>query len=227
MVLDAQVHQAAHDHIGLPEGHALLHQVVGAVGGVDEAAGGRPLHVVAADRQGVHHGGEHRQALLHRVDGVKEGLLVLLHVLVVGQGQSLHHRQQAHQVAVDPARLAPDQLRHVRVLLLGHDGGAGGVGVVQVHELELPGAPEDDLLGEPGQMHHQDGQGGEQFDHIVPVRDGIHGVVGGLFEAQGLGGGEAVHRIGGGGQGARARGHSSSRSRQSSSRVTSRLNMLA
>ena len=55
-------------------------------------------------------------------------------------------------------------------------------------------------------MHHQDGQGGEQFDHIVPVRDGIHGVVGGLFEAQGLGGGEAVHRIGGGGQGARAQG---------------------
>ncbi len=54
------------------------------------------------------------------------------------------------QVAVDAARLAADQLGDVRVLLLGHDGGAGGEGVVQLDELELPAAPQDDLLARSG-----------------------------------------------------------------------------
>ena len=206
MVLDAQIDQPAHDHIGLPEGHPLFHQVISAVGGVDEAARRCPLHVVPPDGQGVHHGGKDGQTHLHGVDGVEQGLLVLLHILVIGQGQPLHHGQQGDQVAVHPAGLAPDQFGYIRILLLGHDGGAGGVGVVQIHKLELPGAPEDDLLREAGQVHHQDGQRGEQLDGVVPVGDRVHGVVGGLPEAQGLGRLEPVHRIGGGSQGAGPQG---------------------
>ena len=206
MVLDAQIDQPAHDHIGLPEGHPLFHQVIGTVGGVDKAARSRPLHVVPPDGQGVHHGGKDRQAHLHGVDGVKQGLLVLLHILVIGQRQPLHHGQQGDEVAVHPAGLAPDQLGHIGVLLLGHDGGAGGIGVVQIHKLELPGAPEDDLLREPGQVHHQNGQGGEQFNGVVPVGDRVHGVVGGLPEAQGLGRLEPVHRVGGGSQSSGSQG---------------------
>ena len=55
-------------------------------------------------------------------------------------------------------------------------------------------------------MHHEDGQVGEQLNGIVTVGDGIHGVVGGLFEAQLLGGLEAVDGVGGGGQSAGAQG---------------------
>ncbi|MBM6901354.1 hypothetical protein H6B10_16995, partial [Gemmiger formicilis] len=40
---------------------------------------------------------------------VEDGLLVLLHVLVVGQGDALHHHQQGVQIAVDPAGLAADK----------------------------------------------------------------------------------------------------------------------
>ena len=202
----AVAHQLAHDAVGLPEGHALLGQIVGAVGGADKAPVGGVSHVGPVDGQGVDHGGEHRQAELHGVDGVEDGLLVLLHILVVGQGDALHHSEQGDEGAVHPPGLAPDQLGHVGVLLLGHDGGAGGIGVVQLDELELPTAPENELLGEPGQVHHEDGAGGEELDGKVPVGDPVQGVVHGFGEAQELRRAEPVHRVGGGGQGPGAQG---------------------
>ena len=39
-----------------------------------------------------------------RIGRVEEGLLVFLHVGMVGEGQALHDREQPDQVAVDPAR---------------------------------------------------------------------------------------------------------------------------
>ena len=206
MVLDAQVDQPAHDHISFPEGHPLFHQIVGTISSIDKTARSRPLHIVPPDGQGVHHGGKDRQTHLHSVDGVKQGLLVLLHILVIGQGQPLHHGQQGDQVAVHPSGLAPDQFGYIRILLLGHDGGAGGVGVIQIHKLKLPGTPEDDFLREAGQVHHQDRQRREQLNGVVPVGNRVHGVVSGLPKAQGLGSLKPVYRVGGGGQGASPQG---------------------
>ena len=56
-------------------------------------------------------------------------LLVLLHVLVVGERQALQHDQQADQVPDHAAGLAAHQLGHVGVVLLRHDRAAGGEGV--------------------------------------------------------------------------------------------------
>ena len=173
-------HQLAHDAVGFPEGHALFGQVVGAVGGGDKTAVGGPAHVGPVDREGVDHGGEDGQAELYGVNGVKHRLLVLLHVLIIGQGNAFHHREQGDEGAVYPPGFSPDQLGHVGVFLLGHDGGAGGVGVVQRDELKLPAAPENELLREPGQVHHQDGAGGEELNGKVPVGHPVQGVVHGF-----------------------------------------------
>ena len=166
----------------------------------------RLAHVVGADGHGVQHGGEHGQAHLHGVHRVKDRLLVLLHILVVCKGQSLHGGEEAHEVAVDPARLAPHQLRNVRVLLLGHDGGASGVGVVQLDELELPAAPEDDLLGKAGEVHHEDGEGAQKLQGVVPVGDPVQGIAHRAGKAQVPGGHKAVDGIGGARQSAGAQG---------------------
>ena len=48
--------------------------------------------------------------------------------------------------------------------------------VVQLDEGELARAPEDDFLGEPREMHHEDGGGGEEFHDVVAVADGIEAV---------------------------------------------------
>ena len=115
---------------------------------------GRELcHPVGVEAQRGDHPGERGQQHLQRVHGVEDRLLVLLQVPVVGQRQRLERGQQPGEVADQPAGLAPRQLGDVRVLLLRHDRGAGGVGVVQRGEAELLGRPEDHLLGDPGEVH--------------------------------------------------------------------------
>ena len=204
--LDAHGHQPAGELVGVSEGHALFGKVVGAVGGIDEASGGRRPQVVRQHLHGVDEGGQGGEAQVEGVHRVKDGLLVLLHVLVVGQGQALHHHQQGGQIAADPPRFAPDELVHVGVLLLGHDGGAGGEGVVQLDELELPAAPEDDLLRQAGQVHHAGGDDRRQLDAEIPVGHAVQAVLAGAVEAQRRGGGVAVDGVGGARQRAAAQG---------------------
>ena len=93
--------------------------------------------------------GERRQQHLEGVHGVEDRLLVLLEVAVVGQRQRLQGGQQPGEVADQPAGLAAGELGDVGVLLLRHDARPGRVAVVEPHEAELPGRPEDDLLGLP------------------------------------------------------------------------------
>ena len=50
-------------------------------------------------------------------------------------------------------------------------------------------------------MHHEDGEGAEELEHIVPVADAVQAVGAGAVEAQGQGGLEAVDGVGGPGQG--------------------------
>ena len=59
-------------------------------------------HLLGLDGQGLDHGCEDGQTHLYGVDGVEDRLLILLHVLVVGQGQGFHDSQQGDQIAVDP-----------------------------------------------------------------------------------------------------------------------------
>ena len=86
---------------------------------------------------------------MKRVERIEDRLLVLLHVLVVSERQALHDCEQAHQVAVNAPGLSADELRHIRVFLLRHDGRARGVRIVEFHKFKLPAAPGDNLLAEP------------------------------------------------------------------------------
>ena len=106
---------------------------------------------------------------MKRVERIEDRLLVLLHVLIIGKRQALHDREKAHQVAVNAPGLSADELRHIRVFLLRHDGRARGVRVVELNEFKLPAAPGDDLLAEPAQVHHENGCGRQEFQRVVPV----------------------------------------------------------
>ena len=52
-------------------------------------------------------------AKAQRFRGVEQGLLVFLHILGIGQWQSLHDAQQRDGRADDTPGLGPDQLRRV------------------------------------------------------------------------------------------------------------------
>ena len=86
---------------------------------------------------------------MKRVERIEDRLLVLLHVFIIGKRQALHDRKQAHKIAVNSAGLSADELRHIRVFLLRHDGRARGVRIVEFHKFKLPAAPGDNLLAEP------------------------------------------------------------------------------
>jgi hypothetical protein len=144
--------------------------------------------------------GEDRQRVAHGVDGVEERLLVLLVVLVVGQRLALHQRQQPHQVAEDAAALAARQLRHVGVLLLRHDRGAGAEAVGQVDEADARAHPQDQLLGEARDVGHHQRGGGAELDGEVAVADGVERVGADAVEAELAGDELAVDRVGGAGQ---------------------------
>ena len=141
------------------------------------------------------------------IGGVEQRFLVFLVVLVVGQRLALHQGQQAGEGAEHPAGLAAYQLRHVGVLLLRHDRGAGAEAVGQVDELELRAGPQHQLFREARQVHHRQAGGGAEFDGEVAVGDAVQGVTANRVEAQQLAGDLALDRVGGAGQGRRAERH--------------------
>ena len=101
-------------------------------------------------------------------DRVEDRLLVLLQVAVVGQREPLERGHQPGQVADQPAGLAARELGDVGVLLLRHDARPGRPRVVQRREVELPGRPEDDLLGEAGEVDADlGGDEGELGDEVA------------------------------------------------------------
>ena len=108
--------------------------------------------------------------------GVHEAFLVLLQIPVVGKGQALDHCEQGHESSVHPAGLAAHEFGNVRVLLLGHDGGACGIAVGQLHEAEVGVGPEDDFLAKAREVGHDEGAVEKGFEHKVPVRDSVHGI---------------------------------------------------
>ena len=75
------------------------------------------------DRHGVDHAGDGGAQNIEGVDLVKDRLLVLLEVTVVGERKSLEDGEEASEVADESSGLAARKLSDVRVLLLGHDRG--------------------------------------------------------------------------------------------------------
>ena len=138
--------------------------------------------------------------MLHGIEHIEERFFVFLHIFVIREAEPFLHAQQRHQIAEHAAALAADELAYIRVLLLRHDAGAGGERIIQLRKAEFPCAPQDDLLADAGQMHHQDGTVRRRFHAIIPIRYPIHGIVGDLRKTQLLTDKLTVDRIGRGSQ---------------------------
>ena len=163
------LHGLADDGVGVPERHSLHDQVVRQVGGVQVALLRGREHGLAPD---LYRGKQleiRLEALFQRVHRVEQAFLVLLVVPVVSQRLPFHDGQHGCQVAVHPAGLAARQFRHVRVLLLRHDGGTGAEGVVDIDEAESRRQPQHQLFGKPGQVQHDQRRIGAELDDEVPV----------------------------------------------------------
>ena len=120
--------------------------------------------------------------------GVEQRLLVLLHVLVVGERQSLERREETREVADESTCLAPGEFGNIGVLLLGHHRRPGREPVVEGHESELRRCPQDPLLADTAQVHPEQRHGEERLGHKVSIGDTVKAVVEDRIEAE-IGGG--------------------------------------
>ena len=186
----------------IAEGHPLFHQIIGQVGGCGESLHYRGAHRVRLDRHPAQHVGVDRQRVVQGVDGVEQGFLVFLVVLVVRQRLALHQGQERDQMAVDPTGLAAHQFGHVGVFLLRHDGGPGAEAVGEVDEAEARTHPQDQFFRQARQMRHHQRGCGRKLDREVAVGDGVERVFAHRVEAELVGDELAVDRV----AGARQRG---------------------
>ncbi len=135
------------------------------------------MRTVLNTKVGQQFGGD-GQRCRHRIHHIKDLLLVLLQITVIGERQSLNEHAQGHETADHPPGLATDQLRDIRVFFLGHDGGAGTEAIGNIDKGEFLTGPEHQLLGEPGEMELDQGAAADKLDGKIPVAGGIHGVGG-------------------------------------------------
>ena len=128
-----------HDPAGYVMGFAERHcqradQPIGKIGRGRIALVRRLAHARGIGNHVAHHaghGGDRQHQGGERIHGA---FLVLLHVLLIGERQSLHHHEQRGERADDAASLGAHQLGGVRIALLRHDRGAGGEPIRQQHE---------------------------------------------------------------------------------------------
>mmetsp|Transcript_252 Transcript_252/g.603 ORF Transcript_252/g.603 Transcript_252/m.603 type:complete len:441 (+) Transcript_252:107-1429(+) len=168
--------EAPHAVMRGPERHAVLHEPLREIRGHQRGIRGGRAHPLLVDLHGLHHGGPHLQQGLDGVERVEDGLLVLLHVAVVAKRHALHDGEERDEAAVDAAGLAAGELADVGVFLLRHEGGAGAEGVAELDPAGLLGDPEDEVLGDAGEVHHDHGDGEEELAHEIAVADAVHGV---------------------------------------------------
>ena len=166
----------AHHGMRFAERQTTFGQVIGNIGGGKVPHAALARHGTLVDGPGRNHTGHNGKALHKRMGGIERALLVLLQVLVISERQALHGHEQLHQVAIDSAALAADKLGKVGVLLLRHDGRAGGVRVGKRDKAEFGARPQHDLLGKARQVHGHDGAGVMQIEQEITVGNRIERV---------------------------------------------------
>ena len=154
---------------------ALAHEIVGEVGR-HHGAGQRRTHALRAEAAlGQRSGrrGEHEQ---QRIGGVEQVALVVLQILVVARRQSLERREQRREVAEHARRRASRQLERIGVAFLWHHAGTTRVAFAELHEAELAGPVDDEVLGEARQMGTDHRRGEEDFGDEIAIADGVNRV---------------------------------------------------
>mmetsp|Transcript_38693 Transcript_38693/g.102048 ORF Transcript_38693/g.102048 Transcript_38693/m.102048 type:complete len:334 (+) Transcript_38693:97-1098(+) len=162
------LHSAPRDVVRLAERHALPYEILGEISRQHEAIECR-LHALRLRRERGEDAVGNLEGGLGGVEGVEERLFVFLHVLVVSRRQPLECRQETHCVSDRAASLAAQQLKRVRVLLLRHQRGAGGVGVAEADEPKFLRGEDDQVLAVLGEVDHQQRAPERQLDHKVAV----------------------------------------------------------
>ena len=87
-------------------------------------------------------------------------------------------------MADDAAALAAHELQRIGVLLLRHQAAAGRGRVRELEEAELLRREEDEVLGDPAQVHHAERRGVEERRDEVAIAADVDAVARDAAEAE-------------------------------------------
>ena len=122
LAFDSEMHGTTDDFVGITEGYAAPHEVVGQIGRGGIAFAGGAVHGIAVGFDGGNHVGKGAQAGEDGVQCVEKRFFVFLVVFVVGEWLAFHQGEQGDEVAIDAATFAAHEFGDVRVFFLRHDG---------------------------------------------------------------------------------------------------------
>lgn len=165
----------ARDVVGLTEGDTLAHKVVSKISG-KHVCGEALLHAVLVNLKGGEDTSGDGKASHHSVNGVKEGLLVLLQVLVVCGWETLESHKHRGKVANVATRLSAEEFACIRVLLLRHERRSGRVRIRHANVLKLVGAVNDAVLCKLAYMDAGETSPKEELYDKIAVRSGVERV---------------------------------------------------
>ena len=174
----------------------MINQVICSISSICKAILCTCFHVRLIKLHGGYHAGKKSQTTFHSINSVKRKFLILLHILIVCQRNSLHGSKNGCQSSINTSCFSSYQLSNIRVLLLRHNTASGTVCIINFHKTVLIGIPENNLLGKTAEMHHNRRKCRQQFNHIISVRYRVHAVSGWLIKVQKLCGVFSVQRIG-------------------------------
>ena len=80
----------AYNTVSVTEGDAVIYQIIRGIGSVGKSILCAGFHYVPAKRHSGNHACKQGKTALYCINGVKGQLLILLHILIVGQRDSLH-----------------------------------------------------------------------------------------------------------------------------------------
>ena len=141
ILFSGQRHEPAHDFMGFAERHATLHEPVGQISGEQQGVGSRLERALLAERGPVEHLGENGQCVRGGFHGIENRLLVFLHVAIVSERKPFHHREERHEVAIEPPGFPAGEFRDVGVLFLRHQARSRRVPIAEGDEPEFRRCP--------------------------------------------------------------------------------------
>ena len=127
------------DAVSFAERDTFGGEIVGQFRREEETALGGGPHSVLLKLQRGRHARHHLQTAQQGVCCIEQRLFVFLEVSVVGEREGLDGGEEGNEVADDAAGLAAHEFRDIRVALLGHDAGTGGVVAADADVAELIG----------------------------------------------------------------------------------------
>ena len=159
------------------------HQIIGQIRRRGKSRFGSFEHRAAVGNHRRHHVGKCAQTGKRGIKRVKQPFLVFLVVLVIGKRLTFHQRQKRKKIAVHTPAFAANQLGHIGIFLLRHDGRAGAKTVGQIHKAESGTVPQNEFFGKTRQMHMQNGGGSTKFDGEIAVGHGVERIAARPVEA--------------------------------------------